>query len=142
MLHALPPFQQLASLHCLAHHAFPLLLITRLLIPFLMSKSMSNPEHHSRILHAIAAIPAGKVCTYGKIAELAGLPRHARLVGRVLKNLPPGSRIPWHRVINSQGRSSFPEGTDAWHKQLQRLEAEGVILRGGKFDLREYLWIP
>lgn len=103
---------------------------------------MPNPEHQSRILQTIAAIPRGKICTYGKIAELAGLPRHARLVGATLKNLPKGSKIPWHRVINSQGRSSFPEGSDAFNKQQQRLEAEGVILTGGKYNLRHYLWTP
>ena len=103
---------------------------------------MPNPEHQHHILQTIAAIPRGKVCTYGRIAALAGLPRHARLVGATLRNLPTGSRIPWHRVINSQGRSSFPEGSDAFHKQIQRLEAEGVILTGGKFNLRQYLWTP
>lgn len=103
---------------------------------------MPNPEHTTRILQTIAAIPRGKVCTYGKIAELAGLPRHARLVGATLRNLPAGSKIPWHRVINSQGRISFPESSDAWEKQRQRLEAEGVILKGGKYNLRQYLWTP
>lgn len=103
---------------------------------------MPNPEHQSRILQTIAAIPAGKLCTYGKIAELACLPRHARFVGTILKNLPSGSKIPWHRVINSQGRISFPEGSDAFAKQVQRLEAEGVILTGGKYNLRHYLWNP
>lgn len=103
---------------------------------------MPNPEYQTRILQAVAAIPRGKICTYGKIAELAGLPRHARLVGATLKNLPTGSKIPWHRVINSQGRSAFPEGSDTFKKQQQRLEAEGVILSGGKYDLRHYLWTP
>ena len=103
---------------------------------------MPNPEHQEKILRTIAAIPRGNVCTYGGIAALAGLPRHARLVGATLRNLPRGSKIPWHRVINSQGRSSFPEGSDAFHKQTQRLEAEGVILTGGKYNLRLYLWNP
>lgn len=103
---------------------------------------MTTPELQQKILQTIASIPKGKLCTYGKIAELAGLPRYARLVGRTLKNLPPGSKIPWHRVINSQGRISFPEGSDAFRKQLQRLESEGVILSGGKYNLRHYLWNP
>ncbi len=103
---------------------------------------MTTPELQQRILQTIACIPAGKLCTYGKIAEIAGLPRYARLVGSTLKNLPSGSRIPWHRVVNSQGRISFPEGSDAQRKQVQRLEAEGVILTGGKYNLRHYLWMP
>ncbi|HVK99068.1 MAG TPA: MGMT family protein [Dongiaceae bacterium] len=103
---------------------------------------MTTPEPQQKILQTIAAIPKGKVCTYGKIAEYAGLPRYARLVGATLRNLPAGSKIPWHRVINSQGRSSFPVGSDAYRKQVRRLEAEGVILTGGKYNLRHYLWTP
>ncbi|MEZ5510650.1 MAG: MGMT family protein [Gammaproteobacteria bacterium] len=103
---------------------------------------MDTQEYKDRILQTIAAIPRGRVCTYGKVAQLAGLPRHARFVGTLLKNLPSGSKIPWHRVINSQGRISFPEGSDAFAKQVQRLEAEGVILTGGKYNLRHYLWNP
>lgn len=103
---------------------------------------MLNPDHKEKILQTVGAIPKGKLSTYGNIAALAGMPRHARFVGTVLKNLPAGSKIPWHRVINSQGRSSFPEGSDAFHKQVQRLEAEGVILSGGKYNLRHYLWNP
>lgn len=103
---------------------------------------MPTPERQQKILQTIAAIPPGQLCTYGKIAEIAGLPRYARLVGRTLKNLPAGSKIPWHRVINSQGRIAFPEGSDAYHQQVQRLETEGVILTGGKYNLRHYLWTP
>ena len=103
---------------------------------------MLNPDNKEKILQTVGAIPKGKLSTYGNIAALAGMPRHARFVGTVLKNLPAGSKIPWHRVINSQGRSSFPEGSDAFHKQVQRLEAEGVILSGGKYNLRHYLWNP
>lgn len=103
---------------------------------------MDAQEYKDRILQTIAAIPHGHVCTYGKVAQLAGLPRHARFVGTLLKHLPSGSKIPWHRVINSQGRISFPEGSDAFAKQVQRLEAEGVILSGRKYNLRHYLWNP
>ena len=63
-------------------------------------------ELHRQILEVIALIPYGKVATYGQIAKLAGIPKHARLVGYVLKHLDKESSIPWHRVINSQGKIS------------------------------------
>jgi methylated-DNA-protein-cysteine methyltransferase-like protein len=63
-------------------------------------------ELQRQILEVVALIPFGKVATYGQIAQLAGLPKHARLVGTVLKNLDEGSHLPWHRVINSQGKVS------------------------------------
>lgn len=90
----------------------------------------------------MAAIPKGYVSTYGRVAELAGLPRHARLVGNVLKKLPQGSKIPWHRVLNSQGKLSFPEGSESWNLQKVRLESEGVDFLNGKISLKHYLWQP
>ncbi len=79
-----------------------------------------------RIWQVINAIPAGQVCTYGKVAQLAGLGLAARLVGRTLRELPAGSKLPWHRVINAQGRISLPVGSAGHEKQRSRLEAEGI----------------
>ncbi len=85
-------------------------------------------EPRERIWQVVALIPAGKVATYGQIAALAGLPRHARLVGRTLRELPQGSRLPWHRVVNASLRISMrPGGTS---RQRQRLEAEGIEFVG------------
>ena len=53
---------------------------------------------------ALAAIPAGHVLSYGQLAELAGLGRAARWVGRTLSQLPDGSTLPWHRVVAASGR--------------------------------------
>ena len=100
----------------------------------------ANQETRHSIIQVIGAIPKGKVCTYGRIAELAGLPRHARFVGTILKQLPNGSRIPWHRVINSQSRISFPEGTDKWQLQKQKLEQEGITFVGDQVPLKQFLW--
>ncbi len=91
-----------------------------------------------RILTAVKRIPRGRVSTYGAVADLAGLPRRARLVGTVLKHA--SSRVPWFRVINSSGRISLPAGSDAYLRQKKKLEAEGVIFRGDRVDLRRYGW--
>jgi methylated-DNA-protein-cysteine methyltransferase-like protein len=83
-----------------------------------------------RIWSVVAMIPKGKVASYGQIAALAGMPRHARLVGRTLRELPKGSRLPWHRVVNATLRISIrPGGTS---EQRQRLEAEDVEFVGEK----------
>lgn len=91
-----------------------------------------------QVLQVIHRIPRGKVATYGQIARLAGLPNQSRLVGRILSRLPQGTRLPWHRVINSQGRISNP-GAD---RQRERLEAEGITLLNGRVRLRDYQWQP
>ena len=91
------------------------------------------------ILAAVRRIPRGKVCTYGDVAEVAGLPRRARLVGTVLRQTS-GRGLPWYRVINAGGRISFPTGSDAYARQRHKLEAEGVVFAGGRVDLRHYGW--
>jgi len=94
-----------------------------------------------RIWQVVAAIPEGKVATYGAVAQKAGLTRAARRVGRALRGLPPETRIPWHRVINARGRISLPTGSTAHNTQRQRLEAEGVCFRSnGSIDLTRFGW--
>lgn len=96
-----------------------------------------------QIWQTVNAIPAGKVASYGQIAKLAGLPNCARLVGRVLSQLPKDSKIPWYRVINSQGKISFPPESEAFLAQQGRLNAEGVeISKTGRINLRQFQWNP
>ena len=99
--------------------------------------SQSVPES---ILAAVRRIPRGKVCTYGNVAEVAGLPRRARLVGTVLRQTPAARGLPWYRVINAGGRISFPVGSEAYARQRHKLETEGVVFVGGRVDLRRYGW--
>ncbi|MCW8196311.1 MGMT family protein [Proteobacteria bacterium 005FR1] len=97
--------------------------------------------NRERIFQVVLGIPAGRVATYGQVADLAGLPRAARLVGGTLKALPEDSKLPWHRVVNAHGRISLPmEG----HGQIQqqRLEDEGILFLNGKIDLANYRWRP
>ncbi len=88
----------------------------------------------------IAAIPKGKVATYGQLATLAGRPNAARSVGRTLKNLPKDSQLPWHRVINAQGKISLAKESDAWSQQRDKLADEGILLHNGRIRLKDYQW--
>lgn len=101
---------------------------------------MTDPVSiNERIWLAVAAIPRGRVSTYGAVASAAGLPRGARRVGRALGALPPDSHIPWYRVINAQGRIAIPQGSKAAREQWDRLLGEGVIpAANGRIDLRRY----
>ena len=100
--------------------------------------SISRNDATSRIYLALSQVPYGRVVTYGRLAELAGLPRAARLVGNTLRKLPKDTKLPWHRVINAAGRISQPE--PAAQRQKKRLENEGVTLLNGRVNLREYGW--
>lgn len=85
-------------------------------------------------------IPSGRVSTYGWIAERAGLPRRARLVGTALRHTPVKTRLPWHRVINAQGRISFPRNSAPHQEQRRRLEREGIVFVGGRVNLERFGW--
>ncbi len=99
----------------------------------------SNDE---KIWKTIASIPSGYVATYGQIADLAGMGRAARQVGRALRNTPKGVDIPWHRVINASGRISLPQDSDAYRTQRERLLMEGVVFKGRSVDLNKFQWQP
>jgi methylated-DNA-protein-cysteine methyltransferase related protein len=94
----------------------------------------------------VKKIPRGKVATYGQVAVLAGFGRGARQVGTALRVTPEGVKIPWHRVINAQGRISvrikdWRSGGDDLQKIL--LEAEGVLFDANeKIDLKQFQWKP
>ena len=105
--------------------------------------SEHDPDVNHLIWQVVALIPPGKVATYGDVARHAGLAKAARRVGRALKLLPKGSKIPWYRVLNAQGRISLPEGSASQYTQRERLEAEGIVFRGNKIvDLKQFRWDP
>ena len=92
---------------------------------------MAAASAEDRILAAIRAVPSGQVAGYGHIARRAGLPGRARLVALVLAN-NDDPKLPWHRVLRSDGRIAFPEGSRGWREQSQRLRAEGVVVERGR----------
>ena len=95
---------------------------------------------YQKIWKTVERIPKGKVASYGQVARVSRLPNQARLVGYALHNLPHGIDIPWQRVINSQGRISFPELSSSYKQQRGLLEKEGIVFLKGKIDLKRYGW--
>ncbi len=84
----------------------------------------------------VAQIPRGRVTTYGQIAMRLGDPHLARTVGYAMRACP--ENLPWHRVINSKGELSLRgEGAEM---QAALLQAEGVVIKRGKINLKRYLW--
>ena len=104
---------------------------------------MKRPaSSYERIYAVVRKIPRGRVTTYGNVARLAGLERQARLVGYALSALQTDSVLPWHRVINAQGRLSLERAASASGvTQRLRLEREGVrVDAGGRVSLERYGW--
>jgi len=94
-----------------------------------------------RIYLVARQVPRGQVATYGQIALVAGV-SSARIVGYAMAALPNDSRIPWQRVINSQGEvSPRKEGGSGDAEQRRRLAAEGVRFdRKGRVDFAAVAW--
>ena len=87
-------------------------------------------EFAAAVYQAVAAVPAGSVASYGEIAKRAGYPGYARHVGKLMSHLPPGSRLPWHRIIRAD--NSLPVG----EPQAQLLEDEGFALNPQRTSVR------
>ncbi len=103
---------------------------------------MTQEERREAIYLALAQIPKGKVITYGNLAKLAGMPNGARLAGRLMCELPDGSNLPWHRVINAQGKLSMPVDSAGYREQIRRLEKDGIAFEMGKIKLSIYGYNP
>jgi methylated-DNA-protein-cysteine methyltransferase-like protein len=104
---------------------------------------VSVPGSRQSIFRVIRRVPPGKVVTYGQVAELAGMPRHARQVGYALAALPAGTTVPWFRVVNALGRISERRRPGPELTQRMLLQSEGVRFDGsGRISLRRYQWHP
>ncbi len=109
---------------------------------------MADKSPAERILAAVRAIPRGQVAGYGEVAHRAGLPGRARLAAKTLsENTDP--KLPWHRVLRSDGRIALPEGSKGFREQCQRLRAEGVMVVNGRVrglkaarTMDEQVWGP
>lgn len=101
-----------------------------------------EPSKEQKIWQVVLAIPEGRVASYGQVADMAGLGRQARFVGRALGMLPPGHSVPWHRVLRTTGQLAFPPGSAAFEEQVQRLRSEGVEITGGRIAMSRFRWRP
>ena len=113
------------------------------MIPFAPQalKPLKGAVKYQRIYALVRQVPVGQVTTYGNIARL--VPGCTpRMVGYAMAALPEGMDVPWHRVINAQGRISIRRDGDDGLIQRLLLEAEGVVFdRDGRTALECYGWM-
>lgn len=97
---------------------------------------MDKGAFQQEVYNVVAAIPSGKVVTYGQVAFLIGRPQCSRMVGHVMHDVPSELHLPCHRVVNSQGRL-----VPFWVEQRALLESEGVQFRkSGMVDMKVSQW--
>jgi len=102
-----------------------------------------GPAFRDLVLAIVAKIPKGRLASYGQVAMLAGFPRRPRQVGMVLRGLPEGTKLPWHRVVNNQGY--VPSKSRWWGAmvQIERIREEGIdVSNDGTLDLETHRWKP
>ena len=95
-----------------------------------------------RIWKTVLVIPKGKVASYGQIADLAGLPGRARLVGKALGLAPRDMKLPWYRVLRSSGQLAFERGSKNAEYQKGLLQQENVVVLNNRVKLKEFAWQP
>lgn len=100
----------------------------------------ARPSLSQRIEEVVRAIPRGTVATYGQIAALAGNPRAARAVVWVLRRGDAIHPLPWHRVVNSQGKISLPPGDGGDIQRALLLDEHVSVDPDGRIDLNRHLW--
>jgi methylated-DNA-protein-cysteine methyltransferase-like protein len=94
------------------------------------------------VINIIRSIPRGRIMTYGQIANMAGSPRAARQVARILHSMSKKHGLPWHRVVNSSGQAAI-KNEETYEEQIFLLNKEGVITDNtGRTDLARYQWSP
>jgi methylated-DNA-protein-cysteine methyltransferase related protein len=102
---------------------------------------VDSPGYRERVFALVRRIPAGRVMTYGQLAEILGEGYTGRTVGYVMHTA--ADDVPWHRVINAQGACSTGKILLPPDKQQRMLEAEGVVFNAkGRCDLSAYRWAP
>ena len=97
-------------------------------------------EFEQALYSALAALPKGKLTSYGQLAKRCGYANYARQVGKTLSKLPKETKLPWHRVVNSQGKISL-KGDD-FLRQEKRLNDEGFTINANNkvVNFQQYLW--
>ncbi|MFC8531695.1 MGMT family protein [Nocardia sp. NPDC057227] len=89
----------------------------------------TSDEQIERVRALVAAVPAGRVTTYGDLAAAAGL-TSPRTVGWIMRT--DSGDLPWHRVLGASGRPA----AHLAERQLRLLAAEGVPIVDGRVRLR------
>ncbi|WP_395344660.1 MGMT family protein [Ningiella sp. W23] len=120
----------------------------------------ASPKKYINIYKVVNLVPRGKVASYGQIADLAGLPGRARLVGKALGGLPqyeslhntlssssekhrehPRS-VNWHRIVRSSGEIAFDKASEHARLQTGKLQEEGVAVFNNRVKMKDFQWQP
>ncbi len=105
-------------------------------------KKIKDNSFSQRAIDIIKKIPSGRVATYGQIAMMAGNHRASRQIAWILHSLSEKKNLPWHRVVNRNGKISLKRKS-GYEFQKKLLQEEGIIFeKNEKIDFNVFLWEP
>lgn len=127
-------------LQFLIYYYFKYILL--LLNVFFEMKSGNKEDIYTKIYAIVREIPAGKVSTYGAIADKIGIRSSARMVGWALNKAAGNTDIPCHRVVNRNGEltGKMHFATPTLMKEL--LLAEGIDFDKEAVNMQKHFWEP
>ena len=100
-----------------------------------------EPSNRERVLAGNLLLSRREKCLpTAKLPQWRGCPIAPGQSAAIWQNYPEGSRIPWHRVINAQGKISFAVGTERFLSQKEKLQGEQINFSNNRVDLKTYLW--
>ena len=97
---------------------------------------------HERVIAALKQVPKGRVVTYGQVAAMAGNPRGARQVVRILNTSSEKEGLPWHRVINREGRISLKRARGYELQKALLMDEDIAFGADDTVDLKRFQWDP
>lgn len=101
-----------------------------------------NTSFFQQVYTVVQSVPAGKVTTYGAIANALGT-KDARRIGHALHANPDTAQTPCHRVVNKDGRLAPGYAFGGPNEQLRKLQLEGIpFITDGHVDLKQALFVP
>jgi len=104
----------------------------------------SDDSFFEKVYAIVHRIPAGRVPSYGAIAEYIGTKSSARMVGWAMNSSHTRTaNIPAHRVVNRNGLLTGKHHFGGLKIMQQLLESEGISVEDDKVvKFEELFWDP
>lgn len=108
-----------------------------------MPKNPSKANFFADVYDVVRLIPAGRVTSYGAIAEYLGAKGSARMVGWAMNGAGAYPDVPAHRVVNRNGMLTGKHHFGEPDEMQKRLESEGISVKNDKVqDFSKLFWQP
>lgn len=104
---------------------------------------MDKSSFFQDVYEVARLIPAGRVTSYGAIANYLGLKRSARMVGWAMNSAIKVENVPAHRVVNRAGLLSGKNHFQTPTYMQEMLEKEGIEIEGDCVkNFEKVFWDP